>query len=76
MGKVDYNLHHPYLLNPIPTKEVIADWGADYAKMKIDMIYDGNKPSFQDLIDNLNKLRTELKAVEWKFELEFPIPNS
>ena len=39
VGDVDYSLHHPDTLNPIPPKEVIADWEADYAKMKEEMIY-------------------------------------
>ncbi|GHB49169.1 nucleotidyl transferase AbiEii/AbiGii toxin family protein [Mongoliitalea lutea] len=75
VGEVDYNLHHPQTLNPIPPKEVIKDWEADYAKMKEDMIYEENKQSFEDLINNLKELRKQLQAVEWKFELHFPIPN-
>ena len=76
VGEVDYNLHHPNTLNPIPPKEVIANWEADYAKMKEDMIYEENKPSFEDLISNLNDLRTLLQALDWQFELKFSIPNS
>lgn len=75
VGEVDYNLHHPQTLNPIPPKEVIADWEADYAKMKEDMIYEENKPSFKDLINNLEEVRKQLQAVEWKFELTFPTAN-
>lgn len=75
VGEVDYNLHHPHTLNPIPPKEVIADWEADYAKMKEDMIYEENKPSFEDLIDNLEELRKQLQAVKWRFELEFKTNN-
>ena len=76
VGEVDYNLHHPNTLNPIPPKEVIADWEADYAKMKEDMIYEENKPSFEELINNLDDLRTLLQALDWQFELKFTIPNS
>lgn len=75
-GEVDYNLHHPNTLNPIPPKEVIANWEADYAKMKEDMIYEENKPSFEELINNLDALRTLLQALDWQFELKFTIPNS
>ncbi len=56
VGEVDYNLHHPNTLNPIPPKGVIADWEADYARMKEDMIYEENKPSFKELI-NINVLQ-------------------
>jgi hypothetical protein len=76
IGGVDYNLHHPKTLNPIPPVNVIADWEADYTTMKEDMIYDENKPSFDDLINNLKELRKQLQAVEWTFELKFPIPNA
>lgn len=76
VGAVNYNLHHPHTLNPIPPKELMSDWKADYAKMKEDMIYDEEKPSFEDLVDNLIEIKKLLKAVEWAFELEFPIPNS
>lgn len=75
VGDVDYNLHNPNHLNPIPPKDVIADWEADYSKMKEDMIYEEKKPSFKDLIDNLTEIRKQLQAVEWTFELEFP-PNT
>lgn len=68
VGEVDYNLHHPHTLNPIPPEEVIADWQADYAKMNEDMIYEENKPSFEALINNLIELRKQLQAVEWHFE--------
>lgn len=54
---------------------MIADWKVDYAKMKEDMIYDENKPSFEDLINNLMELSNQLQAVEWAFELEFPTKN-
>jgi len=50
VGGVDYNLHNPKLLNPVPPADIIDAWKADYAKMKEDMIYDENKPSFDDLI--------------------------
>ena len=51
------------------------EWKADYAKMKEEMIYEDIKPSFEDLINNLNVLRTQLQALDWKFDLTFPIPN-
>lgn len=76
VGDVDYNNHNPKTLNPIPIPEKIEEWKADYAKMKEDMIYEENKPSFEDLINNLNELRTRLQALDWQFELNFAVPNS
>jgi hypothetical protein len=43
----------------------------DYAKMKDDMIYESNKPTFQQLINNLQELRKKLQSVDWKFEQHF-----
>lgn len=76
LAGVNYNLHNPKSLNPIPPNEVIDAWNADYTRMKEDMIYEENKPSFEDLINNLNDLRSQLQAAHWNFELEFPTPNS
>ncbi len=76
VGGVNYNLLNPKTLNPIPPTAVIADWESDYAKMREDMIYEEVKPSFEDLIDNLIDLKTKLQALDWQFELTFPIPNS
>jgi hypothetical protein len=76
VGNVDYNLHNPKTLNPIPIADKIYAWESDYAKMKEDMIYEENKPSFTALITNLNDLREYLQAVNWPFELKFPIANS
>lgn len=72
VGDVDYNLHNPKTVNPIPPPKIIEQWETDYAKMKEDMIYEEQKPSFEDLINNLQELRKQLQAVEWKFELTFP----
>jgi hypothetical protein len=76
VGGVDYNLHSPKYLNPIPPKDVISDWETDYTKMKEEMIYEENKPSFNDLINNLNELCEQLRSVDWKFGLKFIRPNS
>lgn len=73
VGEVDYNLHNPKKVNPIPINEKLEEWKSDYAKMKEDMIYEENKPSFEDLLRNLEKLRGQLQEVNWQFELEFPI---
>ena len=75
VGEVDYNLHNPKTLNPIPVADKMDEWKADYAKMKEDMIYEENKPSFEDLINNLNELRTKLQTLKWPFELTFSTPN-
>lgn len=72
VGGVDYNTHNPRTLNPIPIEEKMAEWKADYARMKEEMIYEENKPSFDDLINNLSALKTQLQSLDWGFDLVFP----
>ena len=43
--------------------------------MAEEMIYEEKKPSFDDLIDNLNFLIAQLQVVDWTFDLVFPKPN-
>lgn len=74
-GSMNYNNHNPKTLNPIPPPEIIDDWKDDYAKMLEEMIYEKDKPTFADLIDNLNALRKKLQTLDWQFELTFPIPK-
>ncbi|RYM35173.1 nucleotidyl transferase AbiEii/AbiGii toxin family protein [Brumimicrobium glaciale] len=72
VGHVDYNLHNPKTLNPTPIEQVRKAWADDYSKMKEDMIYEETKPSFEDLINNLEYLRKKLQNAEWEFKLKFP----
>ena len=76
IGGVNYNNHNPKTLNPVPPPELMDDWEKDYAKMLEDMIYEEEKPTFADLIENLNILRMQLQMLGWEFELIFPIPKS
>lgn len=75
VGGVNYDLHDPKTLNPIPVSDVIADWESDYSTMKEEMIYEETKPSFAELINNLETLKTQLRTVDWKFELKFSFPK-
>jgi hypothetical protein len=68
---IDYNLHNPKTLNPAPVAAIIEAWKDDYGKMKEDMIYEEEKPSFEELVSNLEELCTQLQALEWAFELKF-----
>ncbi len=71
VGDVDYNLHNPKTLNPVPKPDVTDIWQMDYATMKEEMIYEENKQNFDDLINNLNDLKAKLQTLEWQFELSF-----
>ncbi|MGX7690536.1 hypothetical protein ACWA1C_25450, partial [Flectobacillus roseus] len=71
VGGVDYNTHNPKSLNPVPLPHIIGEWRADYKKMMEDMIYETNKPTFEDLVDNLEELKEQLQTLDWQFELKF-----
>lgn len=55
--------------------EVIADWKSDYVKMKEEMVYEERKPTFNDLITNLENLMAQLHALSLDFELDFSNPD-
>lgn len=74
ISKVNYNLHQPQTINPIPPTEVIKAWEADYNTMLTEMIY-GDAPTFEELIRELTLLRTEINKLNWKMNTEFPMPK-
>ena len=74
ISKVNYNLHQPQTINPIPPNEVIKAWEADYNTMLSEMIY-GDAPTFEELIQELTLLRTEINNLNWKMQTEFAIPK-
>jgi hypothetical protein len=75
ISKVDYNLHQPQTINPIPPSEVIKAWKTDYNTMLSEMIY-GDAPIFEELIEELAKLKSEINKLVWEMKTEFPLPKS
>ena len=71
VGGVDYNTLNPKTLDPIPVPEVIDAWKTDYAKMLEDMIYEANKPSFEQLIISLKEIKSHLQSLQWEFQLTY-----
>ena len=63
---VDYTLHNPKTINPIPPETVINKWQEDYEKMSEEMIYGENKPSFSEIIVSLQKLKKQINNLDWK----------
>jgi predicted nucleotidyltransferase component of viral defense system len=72
VGGVDYNLHQPQTIDPIPIPENIEAWRADYNTMIQQMIYETNPPSFDQMIAEITELRSRINALTWRFETEFP----
>lgn len=71
IGGVDYNLHNPKTLDPIPSTSLKKAWEEDYSKMAESMIYEKNPPTFKQLMENLEDLRKQLQNVSWGFDLVF-----
>jgi hypothetical protein len=72
VGGVNYNKHHPQTINPIPIPAVIDAWKEDYKTMLEQMIYEENKPSFEEIIKKLTVLKEKINALDWKLETKFP----
>lgn len=73
IGGVNYNLHQPQSIDPLPVPEVNDAYRADYARMREEMIYEENPPSYEELIHGLTDLRDRLNALPWKFETQYPV---
>lgn len=73
VGGVNYNLHQPQTINPIPIPEVMKAWESDYTTMLEQMIYEENPLPFDALISELTQLKKRINALPWKFDKVFPI---
>jgi hypothetical protein len=61
ISQVDYALHFPPNLNPIPSTEMMPIWKADYAEMRGNMIV-GESPEFEELIDEIKRLTERINS--------------
>ena len=71
---VDYNLHQPQTINPIPPSDIIKKWESDYRTMQEEMIY-GDSPTFDTMIETIKKYVAKINSVSWTMKKEFPTPN-
>jgi hypothetical protein len=65
VGGVNYNLHTPQTLNPLPPDDIIDAWKSDYKTMLEQMIYEQNPPSFEYIIKELTALKDKINALPW-----------
>lgn len=75
VGGVNYNLHQPQTINPLPIPEFMEDWKADYKTMQEQMIYI-DSPPFEEIISALTNLKNRINAFECKMESQFPVSNN
>jgi hypothetical protein len=71
LGGVNYNLHQPQTINPIPPSELIDSYKEDYKTMQEEMIY-GESPAFEEMIDTIKAfIDKELNQSTWKMDAVF-----
>lgn len=73
LGGVNYNLHQPQTINPIPPSNFAKAWKADYKTMQEQMIY-GDSPDYDEMIKEIETLSKEINKLEWTMETKFPKP--
>lgn len=71
---IDYNLLAPNTLNFIPINEVTEGWEKDYKKMREEMIYQENAPTFDEILERLYILKKQINTQEWKLDKQYPKP--
>ena len=70
VGGVDYKLHQPRHINPIPLPQFLAAWKQDYKTMQEQMIY-GDSPDFEDLIVSVKSLTDKINSLNWNIQGDF-----
>jgi predicted nucleotidyltransferase component of viral defense system len=72
VGGVNYNLHQPQTINPLPIELVTNAWREDYTTMMDQMIYELYPPSWKELTAKLTVLKSRINMLPWKFVASFP----
>ncbi len=71
VGGIDYNLHQPQTINPLPIPEFIEACKNDYKTMQEQMIY-GESPSFGEIISTIKDFTANsINSQTWKMDVEF-----
>lgn len=73
IGGINYNLHQPQYINPLPPPDFVDAWKADYKTMQEQMIY-GDSPGFDVMIEEIKAFVAIINKLDWKMNSEFPLP--
>lgn len=71
VGNVDYNLHAPNFIDPIPPEDVIKHWKADYNTLIEQMVYEEKPLKFNDIITEIRKIKVRINALNWDLKFDF-----
>lgn len=64
LGGVDYKLHNPQTINPIPPAHLMADWEKDYSTMQEQMIY-ADSPEFKEMLESIQNFISKINQLDW-----------
>ncbi len=65
LGGVNYKLHNPKTINPLPSSGTSELWKQDFLRMKEQMIY-GDSPTYEEMVDAIRTFVLKLNALDWE----------
>lgn len=65
LGGVNYKLHNPKNINPLPPSGTNELWKQDFLRMKEQMIY-GDSPTYEEMVDAIRIFLLKLNALDWE----------
>jgi len=65
LGGVDYRLHNPGTINPIPPDNLLDAWKRDYSIMQEQMIY-ADSPSFDTMLEAIKNYISKINQLDWQ----------
>ena len=65
LGGVNYKLHNPRTINPIPPVHLLDAWKKDYSIMQEQMIY-GDSPSFDEMLETIKMFVAKINSLDWQ----------
>jgi hypothetical protein len=65
LGGVDYRLHNPGTINPIPPDNLLDAWKRDYSIMQEQMIY-ADSPSFDTMLESIRNYISKINQLNWQ----------
>lgn len=65
LGGVNYKLHNPKTINPLPSSIPSELWKQDFLRMKEQMIY-GDSPTYEEMVDAIRTFVLKLNALDWE----------
>jgi hypothetical protein len=65
LSGVDYKLHNPQTVNPLPPGQYFNEWKKDYETMQEQMIY-AESPNFETMIEGIKNYISQLNKLDWQ----------